>query len=73
MCAQRGYYVTFGNVENAYQQSPPPSIDCFLEIDDTIDDWYQARFGRKLDQLKEVIPLYKALPGHPKAGVLWDV
>jgi hypothetical protein len=72
MCAQRGYYVTFGNVENAYQQSPPPSIDCFLEIDDTIDDWYQACFGCKLDRLKEVIPLYKALQGHPKAGVLWE-
>ena len=72
LCAQRGYYVTFGDVENAYQQSPPPSIDCFLEIDDTIYDWYLNRFGKKLDRLKDVIPLYRALQGHPEAGVLWE-
>jgi len=72
MCVNRGYYIAFGDVENAYQQSPPPSIDCFLEIDDTIDDWYLHRFGRKLDRLKEVIPLFKALQGHPEAGVLWE-
>ena len=72
ICAQRGYYITFGDVENAYQQSPPPSIDCFLEIDDTVYDWYLNRFGVKLDRLKDVIPLYRALQGHPEAGVLWE-
>ena len=72
MCAERGYYVTFGDVENAYQQSPPPTIACFLEVDDTIDDWYQNRFGVKLDRLKQVIPLHRALQGHPEAGVLWE-
>ena len=72
ICAQRNYYVTFGDVENAYQQSPPPSVDCFLEIDDTIYDWYLRKFGVKLDRLKQVIPLYKALQGHPEAGALWE-
>ena len=59
-------------MENAYQQSPPPSIDCYLEIDDTIYDWYLRRFGVKLDREKQVIPLYRALQGHPEAGVLWE-
>ena len=59
-------------MENAYQQSPPPSIDCYLEIDDTIHDWYLRRFGVKLDREKQVIPLYRALQGHPEAGVLWE-
>lgn len=68
----RGYYICFGDVENAYQQSPPPTIDCFLEVDDTIYDWYFRRFGVKLNKLKDVIPLYKALQGHPEAGVLWE-
>ena len=72
ICATRGYYVSFGDVENAYQQSPPPSIDCFLEVDDTIYDWYLRRFGVKLDKTKEVIPLYRALQGHPEAGALWE-
>ena len=72
MCAIRGYYVCFGDVENAYQQSPPPTIDCYLEIDDTIYDWYYRRFGIKLDRKTQVIPLRRALQGHPEAGVLWE-
>ena len=72
ICVNRGYYICFSDVENAYQQSPPPTIDCFLEIDDTVYDWYLRRFGIKLDRLKDVIPLYRALQGHPEAGVLWE-
>ena len=70
--ASRGYLIDFGDVNNAYQQSPPPSVDCYLEIDETIADWYERKFGVKLDKLKEVIPLYRALQGHPEAGVLWE-
>ena len=72
LAVNRGYYISFGDVENAYQQSPPPTIDCFLEIDDTIFDWYLRKFGKKLDKFKDVIPLYRALQGHPEAGVLWE-
>ena len=72
ICAEKGLVVGFGDVTNAYQQSPPPTVDCFLEIDDTIADWYQRKFGVILNRLKEVIPLYKALQGHPEAGVLWE-
>ena len=43
-----------------------------MEIDDTVYDWYLRRFGVKLDRMKEVIPLYRALQGHPEAGVLWE-
>ena len=72
LAVNRGYYICFGDVENAYQQSPPPTIDCYLEIDDTVFDWYLRKFGKKLDKFKDVIPLYRALQGHPEAGVLWE-
>ncbi len=72
ICAAKGYIVGFGDVNNAYQQSPPPSVDCFIEIDDTVEDWYFRRFGVRLDRFKDVIPLYRALQGHPEAGVLWE-
>ena len=71
-CANRGHRIYFGDVDNACQQSPPPSIDCFLEIDDTIEDWHQHRFGITLDRKNQVIPLFRALQGHPEAGVLWE-
>ena len=70
-CVNRGYYICFGDVENAYQQSPPPTHQCYLEVDDTVEDWYLKRFGVKLNRFKDVIPLFKALQGHPEAGVLW--
>ena len=71
-CVNRECRMHFGDVDNAHQQSPPPSVDCFLEIDDTIADWYFHRFGIELDRQRQVIPLHRALQGHPEAGVLWE-
>ncbi len=70
--AQMGYCICFGDVENAHQQSPPPSVDCFLEIDDTIEDWHMHKFNERPNRATHVIPLYKALQGHPEAGALWE-
>ena len=71
-CINQGYHIAFGDVENAYQQSPPPSIDCFLEIDDTVYDWCLRKYGKRLNKHKDIIPLCSALQGHPEASVLWD-
>ena len=65
-------YIHFGNCVNAYQQSPPPSIACYLHPDNAIVDWYQYRFKERIDPDKEVLPLHGALQGHPEAGVLWQ-
>ena len=72
VCVNRGYVVSFGDVENAHQQAPPPTHDCHLEIDDTIADWCKERFGVELDRKNQVIPLFRALQGHVEAGVLWQ-
>ena len=72
LCVNRNYYICFGDVDNAFQQAPPPTHQCYLEIDDTVYDWYLRRFGIKLDRRKQVIPLYKALQGFPEAGALWE-
>ena len=53
---ERGYYVCFGDVDNAFQLSPPPSIQCYLRVDDEIEEYYLKKFGVKLDRLKDVIP-----------------
>ena len=68
----RGYYICFGDVENAFQQAPPPTNQSYLEIDDTIYDWYLRKFGIKLNRLKDVIPLFKNLQGLPESGALWE-
>jgi len=68
----QGYLVTFADVVNAYQQSPPPTDDCYLEIDEAYRSWYRKRFDRDIDPKKHVIPIHHALQGHPEAGVSWE-
>ena len=72
MAANWQLVIVFGDTINAYQQSPPPTIACSLEIDDAVADWYLHRFGEQLDRRRQVIPLHKALQGHPEAGILWE-
>jgi hypothetical protein len=64
--------VCIGDTKNAYQQSPGPSVPCFLEIDEAVEKWYFHRFGTKLNCRTHVIPLHKALQGHPEAGKLFE-
>ena len=36
-------------------------------------DWCLRKFGVRLDKMKDVIPLHRALQGHPEAGALWEL
>ena len=67
-----GLIITFGDTKNVYQQSPPPSKLCYLEINDAYCSWYQKCFGCDIDPRMHVIPLGCAIQGHPEAGVLWE-
>ena len=72
LAASQGLVVTTADTSNAFQQSPPPTRQCYLEIDDAYRSWYQKRFGKDIDPRRFVIPLHKALQGHPEAGALWE-
>jgi hypothetical protein len=64
--------VTFADTKNAFQQSPPPTEQCYLEVDDAYASWHLKRFGKDVDRTSYVIPLGRALQGHPEAGALWE-
>jgi hypothetical protein len=72
LSAIHGCTVTIADTKNAFQQSPPPTEDCFLQIDEAIHSWYLKRFGISLNARTHVIPVKKALQGHPEAGYLWE-
>ena len=72
IAAAKGLIVTTADTTNAFQQSPPPTTQCYLAIDDAYESWYQKRFGKTIDCRTHVIPLQKALQGHPEAGALWE-
>jgi hypothetical protein len=72
IAASQNKIVTFVDTTNAFQQSPPPTEQCYLEIDDAYASWHMKRFGKAADRTTHVIPLGRALQGHPEAGALWE-
>ena len=65
------YLIYGGDAKDAYAHSPPPSIPTFVSIDDQYAEWYEWKFGVKLDR-KKVLPVQHALQGHPESGKLWE-
>ena len=63
--------VTFGDTTNMYQQSPPPTEQCYLDIDDAYRSWFRKRHNDNIPS-GHVIPAQRALQGHPQAGQLWE-
>lgn len=72
LAAIHGCTVTIADTKNAFQQSPPPTEQCYVAVDDAIQSWYSKRFGVQLDPKTDVVPLNKACQGHPEAGKLWE-
>jgi len=64
--------VIIADTTNAYQQSPPPTKPCFLEIDEAYCSWYKKKFEKDIDPQAFIIPLGHALQGHLEAGALWE-
>ena len=64
--------ILIADTTNAYQQSPPPTKPCFLEIDEAYRSWYNKKFKKDIDPQEFIIPLGRALQGHPEAGALWE-
>jgi hypothetical protein len=72
LCVYLGLIILYGDVDNAYQNSPPPTEPCFLEPDEAFCSWYLKRFGIVIDPRTHVVPALKAIQGHPEAGRLFE-
>jgi hypothetical protein len=60
-----------GDAKDAYGHSPGPEIPTFMSIDDAYAEWYEEKYGKCLDR-RQVLPVLKALQGHPESGRLWE-
>jgi hypothetical protein len=49
LSATLGLVIVFADTNNAYQQLPPPTEPCYLEIDDAYRSWYCKQFGNDID------------------------
>jgi hypothetical protein len=47
--AAMSYFITIADTKNAFQQSPPPLVPCYLEINDAVISRYKKKFGESLD------------------------
>jgi hypothetical protein len=71
LSAAQGFVVLGADCTNAYANSPSPTQQTFVRIDDCYADWYRSRYGKEVDRTL-VLPVLKALQGHPEAGALWE-
>jgi hypothetical protein len=60
-----------GDAKDAYGHSPGPEIPTYMTIDDAYAEWYEHKFGKPINR-KMVLPVRKALQGHPESGRLWE-
>jgi hypothetical protein len=72
LCALLCMIVTYGDTDNAYQQSPPPTKQCYMAVDEAYVSWYLKRHGIDINPSLYAIPVTGAIQGHPEAGRLWQ-
>jgi len=72
LAAIHGLIILIADTTNAFQQSLPPTEQCYLQVDDAYCSWYKKHFHIDLNPTNHVVPLNKALQGHPEAGALWE-
>ena len=70
LAATKIFIVMAGDATNACAQSPPPSEETFVNVNQQYIDWYFDRYGTVLDK-SMVLSVNHALQGHPESGVLW--
>jgi hypothetical protein len=64
--------ITLGcDVANAFAEAPPPILPFYMEVDDQFREWWTECMGRRPIPRGHVIPIQKALQGHPEAPRLW--
>jgi hypothetical protein len=64
--------ITLGcDVANAFAGAPPPTAPFCMEADNQFSDWWLHCMGRPPLPKGHVIPVQKALQGHPKSPRLW--
>ena len=69
--AKQNFLVFSGDAKNAFAHSPAPKVPKFMVIDNQYYEWYFHRFGKKLDQSR-VLPILRALQGHPESSKFWE-
>ena len=71
LCAADNLTVYGGDAKDSFAHLPGPSMPTFMKLDDAFRDWRLEHTGVLLDK-DLVLPVLRALQGHPEAARLWE-
>ena len=71
LAAQQNFLLFGGDAKDAFAHSPAPEVPTYMTIDNQYYDWYFHKFNKRLDRSR-VLPVLRALQGHPESGKLWE-
>jgi hypothetical protein len=71
LCALNGLVNYSADVVDAYAHADGPTVPCYLYVDEAYRDWWRNKTGETLAP-GTVLPLAKALQGHPEAGKSYE-
>jgi hypothetical protein len=65
--------LVFGaDVSNAFAKAPPPKQHFFFQIDWVFNKWWNNHFKQPAIPPGHIIPVLKAMQGHPESPRLWE-
>ena len=59
-----------GDAKDAYAHAHPSETPGYLSIDNQHADWYKCKYRNDID-CRQVLPIERALQGHPESGEQW--
>ena len=65
--AQLNLKIYGGDAKDNFVHSPGPVVPTYMSIDEVYAEWYEHKFGKKLNR-SMVLPVLRALQGHPESG-----
>jgi len=71
LCAVDNLTIYSGDAKDAFVHSPSPLMPTFMKLDDAFRNWYLEQTGVLLDK-DLVLPVLRALQGHPETARLWE-
>ena len=69
--ALKNFKVFGADVRNAFAEAPPPNDPLYMTIDQPFREWWASK-GREPIPSHYVLPVQRALQGHPEAPRLWQ-
>ena len=68
--ASKNLIVRGADASNAFAEANAPEIPLYVRIDAQYKDWYKQRYNKDIPD-NYVLPVNKALQGHPESSRLW--